>query len=114
MKRRELFATTASAALATAIGGSLPGREASAQTVSGSGSASPVSPPLGSNAGSPAGTSTITGDVLPAPDLPFGGEIGLNAAQSQAWWQPRIVPPAGAPNMDAGRGCRREKPREAA
>jgi hypothetical protein len=37
--------------------------------------------------------------VLPAPDLPWGGKIGLNAAQSASWWQPRIVPPAGAPNV---------------
>jgi hypothetical protein len=39
------------------------------------------------------------GDVLPAPDPPFGGEINLNAAQSTPWSPPRIVPPEGAPNI---------------
>ena len=34
-----------------------------------------------------------------AADLPFGGEINLNASQSTAWWQPRVVPPAEAPNI---------------
>jgi arylsulfatase A-like enzyme len=49
--------------------------------------------------GSPEATETIQGQVLPAPALPFGGEINLNAAQSKTWWPPRIVPPEGAPNI---------------
>jgi arylsulfatase len=60
--------------------------------------------------GSPAATRTIPGDVLPAPALPFGGEINLNADQSKPWWPPRVAPPQGAPNVllimtdDAGYG----------
>lgn len=60
--------------------------------------------------GSPAATMTIDGKVLPAPELPFGGVIKDDALQSTPWWPPRIVPPAGAPNVlliitdDAGFG----------
>ncbi len=60
--------------------------------------------------GSPAATMTIDGKVLPAPELPFGGVIKDDALQSTPWWWPRIVPPAGAPNVlliitdDAGFG----------
>ena len=60
--------------------------------------------------GSPAATTTIDGKQLPAPDPKFGGVIQNNALQSKPWWAPRIVPPAGAPNVlliitdDAGFG----------
>ena len=60
--------------------------------------------------GSPAATTTIPGDRLPAPDPKFGGVIKIDALQSKAWWPPRIVPPAKAPNVllimtdDAGFG----------
>ncbi|MBS1957535.1 MAG: arylsulfatase [Cyanobacteria bacterium SZAS-4] len=50
-------------------------------------------------AGSPSATTTITGKQLPAPDPNFQGVIKDNAAQSRAWWAPRIVPPAKAPNV---------------
>jgi arylsulfatase len=49
--------------------------------------------------GSPAATRTISGLQLPAPDESFGGKIERNALQSTPFWQPRIVPPAGAPNV---------------
>src|SRR5262250_3110519 len=49
--------------------------------------------------GSPSATRTLDGKQLPAPDLPFGGKIERNALQSKSWWQPRIVPPKGAPNI---------------
>src|SRR6516164_6515035 len=49
--------------------------------------------------GSPEATQSINGQVLPAPALPFGGVINLNAKQSKPWWPPRIVPPKGAPNI---------------
>ena len=49
--------------------------------------------------GSPAATRTINGLQLPAPDLPFGGVIKQNALQSTPFWQPRIAPPEGAPNV---------------
>jgi arylsulfatase len=49
--------------------------------------------------GSAAATSTIDGKQLPPPDPRFGGVIKENAAQSKAWWPPRVVPPAKAPNV---------------
>jgi arylsulfatase len=49
--------------------------------------------------GSPSATTTISGKQLPAPDPKFGGVIKENAAQSKAWWPPRVVPPKGAPNV---------------
>jgi arylsulfatase len=49
--------------------------------------------------GSPGATTTISGKQLPAPDPKFGGVIKENAAQSKAWWAPRIVPPKAAPNV---------------
>lgn len=49
--------------------------------------------------GEPGATTTISGKQLPAPDPKFGGVIRENAAQSKAWWAPRIVPPKGAPNV---------------
>ncbi|WP_112662007.1 arylsulfatase [Microvirga flavescens] len=49
--------------------------------------------------GSPEATQTLDGRVLPQPAAPFGGEINLNAFQSKPWWQPRVVPPQGAPNV---------------
>ncbi|MCC6849234.1 MAG: arylsulfatase [Deltaproteobacteria bacterium] len=63
-------------------------------------------PPLGS----PAATRSLDGRQLPAPDMPFGGTIEHEALKSKAWWPPRTVPPAGAPNVlliitdDAGFG----------
>lgn len=49
--------------------------------------------------GSPAATRSIDGQILPPFQLPFGGVINLNAAESKPWWPPRIVPPKGAPNI---------------
>ena len=49
--------------------------------------------------GSPDATTTINGKQLPAADPKFGGVIKDNAAQSKAWWPPRVVPPKGAPNV---------------
>ena len=101
MNRRQLFLSSAKAALATIFGGSwLFNKEAKGQTPgAGAGAASQVRESLGNAIGSPDGARTIPGDVLPAPDLPFGGTINLNAAQSKPWWQPRTVPPEGAPNI---------------
>jgi arylsulfatase len=42
---------------------------------------------------------SINGKQLPAPPPKFGGVIKRNAAESKPWWPPRIVPPAGAPNV---------------
>lgn len=49
--------------------------------------------------GSPSATRSIQGQILPPPELPFGGTINLNAAESTPWWAPRIAPPEGAPNI---------------
>jgi arylsulfatase A-like enzyme len=49
--------------------------------------------------GSPSATTTINGKQLPPPDPKFGGVIKENAAQSKAWWAPRVVPAKGAPNV---------------
>ena len=60
--------------------------------------------------GSPAGTTTIDGKQLPAPPGKFGGVIGKTPDKSKPYWQPRVVPPKGAPNVlliitdDAGYG----------
>ena len=60
--------------------------------------------------GSPSATSTVSNAQLPAPDPQFGGVIKDDALQSTHWWAPRVVPPAGAPNVlliitdDAGFG----------
>jgi hypothetical protein len=60
--------------------------------------------------GSPSATTTIDGKYLPPPPRPFGGTIGLDAAQSKPYWPPNVVPPKGAPNVllimtdDAGYG----------
>ena len=58
--------------------------------------------------GSPSATTTIDGKQLPVPDPKFGGVIKDNAAQSKAWWAPRIVPPKQcaecAANYDRRRG----------
>src|SRR5215510_12263897 len=61
--------------------------------------------------GSPSATTTINGTQLPPPDPKFGGVIKEKAAESKAWWAPRVVPPKGAPNVllimtdDAGFGA---------
>ncbi|MCU0961905.1 MAG: arylsulfatase [Pirellulaceae bacterium] len=49
--------------------------------------------------GSPSATTTIDGKQLPPPPAPFGGKIARTAADSRPYWPPRIVPPAGAPNV---------------
>src|SRR5512146_19562 len=49
--------------------------------------------------GTPNSTSTTEGRQLPNPPGRFGGVIGLDARDSQPYWQPQIVPPEGAPNV---------------
>jgi arylsulfatase len=111
MKRRQLFLFTAKTALATALGGSWLFDRASAQTSGPAASVAPTSAaPTGKAIGSPTGTRTIPGDVLPPTNLPFGGTINLTAPDSTPWWPPKVVPPQGAPNIllimtdDAGYG----------
>jgi len=49
--------------------------------------------------GSPSATVTIDGKQLPPPVPKFGGVIKDDALQSKAWWAPKVVPPAKAPNI---------------
>ena len=49
--------------------------------------------------GSPGATTTLPGTQLPAPNPEFGGKIAQKASESTPWWPPRVVPPAGAPNV---------------
>src|SRR5262245_64748573 len=49
--------------------------------------------------GAPDATTTIDGKYLPPPSPKFGGEINLQASQSQPYWPPQVVPPKGAPNV---------------
>ena len=81
MNRRQLFLSTAKAALVAAFGGSwlFKGAEALAQAAG----FGPTATPKGNALGSTTATRTITGNVLPAPDLPFGGLVNLNVAQSK-------------------------------
>lgn len=99
MNRRQLFLSTAKAALLTAFGEVRLTGGAKAQTPAPGPTPPLPGPQIRGVPGSPNATRTITGDVLPPPTLPFGGEINLNAAQSKPWWPPTIVPPAGAPNI---------------
>lgn len=60
--------------------------------------------------GSPAATTTINQNSIPNPPPAFKGVINMNAKDSKAYWNPKIVPPKGAPNVllimtdDAGFG----------
>src|SRR4029078_8056954 len=49
--------------------------------------------------GSPSATTTIDGKYLRPPPSKFGGEINLQASQSNPYWPPKVVPPQGAPNI---------------
>jgi arylsulfatase A-like enzyme len=107
MNRRELFMSSAKAALLTAFGGTWLTGGAEAQTAAPQAGAvgwarKQVSALLGKvygEPGSPMATLNIPGDVLPPPPQPFGGDIELNATQSKPYWPMRIVPPKGAPNI---------------
>jgi arylsulfatase len=49
--------------------------------------------------GAPSATASISGKQLPPPPAKFGGRIEKNAVDSKPYWQPRVVPPKGAPNI---------------
>ncbi len=49
--------------------------------------------------GSPSATTTLDGRYLPNPPDPFDGKINLDATTSTPYWDPRVVPPKGAPNV---------------
>jgi hypothetical protein len=100
MNRRQLFLSTAKAALAAAFGGSWLTAKAKAET-----QAPNAAPPAGAKGviegtpGSPGATVSIDGRVLPPTPPAFGGVIKESALDSTPWWPPRVVPPKGAPNI---------------
>jgi arylsulfatase len=107
MNRRQLFLSTAKAALLGLFGGSWLAGGAKAQTPEQAGAtmgwarqkfANLIGRVYGTP-GAPTATLTIPGDQLPPPPQPFGGAIELNAAQSKPYWPMRVVPPKGAPNI---------------
>ncbi len=49
--------------------------------------------------GSPSATQSISGEQLPPPVGKFGGVIAREVSQSKPYWQPRVVPRQGAPNV---------------
>jgi arylsulfatase A-like enzyme len=99
VNRRQLFLSTAKAALASAFGGAWFGsKSASAQAQATSPAAGAAQQTAGV-LGSPDATTTIDGKQLPPPPPEFGGVIKETAEESTPWWPPRIVPPKGAPNV---------------
>src|SRR5271166_1676274 len=98
MNRRQLFLSTAKAALAAAFGGSWAAGKAKAQAA-GSGASASAGGVVNGVLGSPSATISIDGKQLPAPPPKFGGVIKETLAGSKTWWPPRIVPPKGAPNI---------------
>ena len=100
MNRRQLFLSTARAALASAFGGAWFGsKSASAQAQATSPAAAGAAPQTAGVLGSPDATTTIDGKQLPPPPPQFGGVIKETAEESTPWWPPRVVPPKGAPNV---------------
>ena len=107
MNRRQLFLSSAKAALLGLFGGSSLARGAKAQPakIAATGPGGWVSKvynligKVTGAPGSPTATLNIPGDQLPPPPQPFGGSIELNAAQSKPFWPMRVVPPQGAPNI---------------
>ncbi len=100
MNRRQLFLSTARAALASAFGGAWFGsKSASAQTQTPAPAATGAAPQITGILGSPSATTTIPGNQLPPPAPEFGGVIKESAKDSKPWWPPRVVPPAGAPTF---------------
>jgi arylsulfatase len=103
MNRRELFLSSAKAALLSALGGlGLTGGAKAQPANVATGWASKVYNLIGKVTGapgSPTATLNIPGDQLPPPPQPFGGSIELSAAQSKPFWPMRVVPPQGAPNI---------------
>jgi hypothetical protein len=116
MNRRQLFLSTAKAALLTALGGlgltsgakAQPAPEAGATAGLARRQLNGLIGKITGTPGTPTATLNIPGDVLPPPPQPFGGAIELNAAQSKPYWPMRVVPPKDAPDHD--RRCRLRRP----
>jgi arylsulfatase A-like enzyme len=56
-------------------------------------------PKMNGVSGSPSATTSLDGKQLPPLPPTFGGVIKESATESTPWWAPRVVPPAGAPNV---------------
>jgi hypothetical protein len=97
MKRRQLYISTAKAALIAGVGSTLSFGKAIAQTagsvVSSAGNV------IWGKLGSSSATMSIDEKYLPPPPLLFGGTINQTADKSTAWWPPRVVPPDVALNI---------------
>jgi len=98
MNRRQLFLSTAKAALLSAFGGTWLSGAAKAQTTAAAPTAASEGTIYGT-LGSPDATINIDGRVLPPTPPAFGGVIKESATDSKVWWPPRVVPPQGAPNV---------------
>jgi hypothetical protein len=96
MNRRQLFLSTAKAAIATAFGGSFLSGKAQAQAAGPTAASEGV---LRGTPGNPDSTISIDGRALPPAPPAFGGVINEKAQDSTPWWPPRVVPPQGAPNV---------------
>src|SRR5271154_4765037 len=48
---------------------------------------------------SPEATEVLNSKSIPAAPTPFGGVIKKTAPESKPCWDPKIVPPKGAPNI---------------
>jgi len=98
MNRRQLFLSTAKAALLSAFGGTWLSRSAKAQ-MAGSAPTAASEGVIQGTLGDPSATLSIDGRVLPPAPPAFEGVIKQSATGSTPWWPPRIVPPEGAPNV---------------
>ena len=98
MNRRQLFLSTAKAALLSAFGGTWLSGAAKAQTTAAAPTAASEGTIYGT-LGSPDATINIDGRVLPPTPPAFGGVIKESATDLKVWWPPRVVPPQGAPNV---------------
>jgi len=98
MNRRQLFLSTAKAALLSAFGGTWLSGAARAQTPGPAPTAASEGVIQGT-LGDPSATLSIDGRALPPAPPAFEGVIKESATGSTPWWPPRIVPPEGAPNV---------------
>jgi arylsulfatase A-like enzyme len=97
VNRRQLYISTAKAALVGALASTMASGKAVAQAAASM--MSKAGGVIGGTLGSPAATINIDSSPLPPQPLPFGGIIKESALNSTPWWPPRVVPPAAAPNI---------------
>ena len=98
MKRRQLYISSAKGALVAAVGSTMGFGKAVAQTV-GTAISRATGGIVQGTLGDPSATINIDGKQLPPNPIPFGGVLNESVQKSKTWWPPRVVPPAGAPNI---------------